>query len=133
MFFPIIALALASTCPPEGVSQMKGCYTDYFQSFNMTLFPDFATYSELLSRQLNNGRLTALESQCQSMNKLVSCLGNYADACVNGTVISNNFGTSSNDGYAYAGDYAEQAYYCGEGYDCEFFLGYSKSFIITFQ
>ena len=120
MFLPILALTLASTCPPDGVAQLKSCYTDYFKNFNFDLFPDFATYSELIDRQLNNDGLTALDSQCQSMNKLISCLGNYAGNCVNGTVISDNFGINSNDAYAYAGEYNEQAYYCNEGNDCEF-------------
>ena len=133
MLFPIIALTLASTCPPEGVAQMKGCFTDYFRSFNLTLFPPFAIYNEVVSRKLHSGRLTALEYRCQSANKLISCLGNYADACVNGTVLSNNFGITSNDGYAYAGGYSEEVYYCNEGYDCKFSLYYYDLLIVSSQ
>ncbi|KAE9553435.1 hypothetical protein FO519_003348 [Halicephalobus sp. NKZ332] len=117
MFLPILTLALAATCPPEGVTVTKNCFTDYFQAFNFTLFPDFATFSELISRQINDGGVPALESQCKTLNTLKSCLGSYEAACVNGTVIASNFGVNQNDAFAYAGDYAEQAYYCNDGFD----------------
>ena len=120
MLLPLITLALASTCPPEGVAQMKRCYTDYFQNFNLTLFPEFEVYNAILSGQLSDGKLTALESQCQSANKLTDCLGDYADACVDVTVLSKNFGVSFKDTYSYVGYYAIQGYYCNEGYDCKF-------------
>ncbi|KAE9553436.1 hypothetical protein FO519_003349 [Halicephalobus sp. NKZ332] len=132
MFLPFLTLALTATCPPEGVTVTKNCFTDYFQAFNLTLFPDFDAFYGIIAKQIYGDGISAFEAQCKTLNTLKSCLGSYEAACVNGTVIANNFGVNQNDAFAYAGNYAQQEYYCNDGFDlmkqnfdCVIKMGYS--------